>query len=480
MNNATSHWRRHAQQWRAAWSQRASGKALAATRDAQAFLPAALSVQAVPPHPLPLWTARSLMALFAALLAWACLGRVDIVAVASGRVIAAQRSQRIQSLGDGLVHKLWVRDGDRVQAGQLLLQLDATDAQAERERIQEAWRAASSEDWRAQALLSAMERGALLRGAVAPASAGVPDRALTWTLGDAQRAEALLRAEWADIQGRLARSQAEVQQRQSEGDTAHAVFDKLQSRLPWARRREADYRLLVEKGFISGHATEDRTRERIELERDLAAQAARLREVAAARVHAVQSLSALRAEIRRSLHERATQARTQREQLLAEATKAWQRQRLTELRSPVKGTVQQLQVHAPGVVVTAGQELMVVASDADRLTAQVAIANQDMGFVHQGQAVTVKLEAFPFTRHGTLPATVAVLGADAAVDQRSGQATYPAHLTLERSSLLVDGREVALTPGMNLTAEIKTGRRRLIDYLLSPVQSLADESLRER
>lgn len=480
MSAGASRWRRHARQWRVAWSQRCAGDASVNSRDAQAFLPAALSVQAVPPHPLPLWTARTLVLLFVVLLGWACWSRVDIVAVASGRVVAAQRSQSIQSLGDGLVHRVWVRDGDRVQAGQLLLQLDATDAQAEVERIQEAWRAASSEAWRAQTLLRAMERSAPFRGLAASAPTGVPDRALAWTPADAQQAEAQLGAEWADIQGRLARSQAELQQRQSEGDTARAVFDKLQAGLPWARQREADYRLLVEKGFISGHATQDRTRERIELERDLATQAARLREAAAARAHAVQALSAQRAEIRRSLHERATQARTQREQLLAEAAKARQRQRLTELRSPVQGTVQQLQVHAPGAVVTGGQELMVVAPDADRLTAQVAIANQDMGFVHSGQAVTVKLEAFPFTRHGTLPATVAVVGADAAVDPRSGQATYPAYLSLERSSLLIDGREVVITPGMNLIAEIKTGRRRLIDYLLSPAQALADESLRER
>ena len=131
-------------------------------------------------------------------------------------------------------------------------------------------------------------------------------------------------------------------------------------------------------------------------------------------------------------------------------------------------------------LVTGGRALLVVVPDADRVTAQVHIANQDMGFVRQGQAVTVKLEAFPFTRHGTLPATVAVLGADAAVDERTGQATYPAYLTLARSSVVVEGREVPITPGMNVVAEIKTGQRRLIEYLISPVQTLADESLRER
>jgi hemolysin D len=97
--------------------------------------------------------------------------------------------------------------------------------------------------------------------------------------------------------------------------------------------------------------------------------------------------------------------------------------------------------------------------------------------VDEGQPA---LSGFPFTRHGTLPAKVAVLGADATVDERSGQATFPAYLTLERSTLMVEGRELPITPGMNLVAEIKTGRRRLIDYLLSPVQALADESLRER
>src|SRR5690606_24705021 len=156
----------------------------------------------------------------------------------------------------------------------------------------------------------------------APKLAGVPDRGLDWTLADARRAEEQLLAEWVDIQARQAQAQAQVQQRQMERDTAQAVLDKLQSCLPWVRQREADYRSLVEKGFMSSHATQDRTRERIELERDLATQEARLREAGTARVYALQALSALRADIRRSVLERSTQARTQREQLLSEAAKA--------------------------------------------------------------------------------------------------------------------------------------------------------------
>lgn len=480
MARRSSGWAHHLRALRTAWARRFDGEPAHGSPQALAFLPARLSVQESPPHPLPLWTARALMGLFAVVLAWSWFGQVDIVAVATGRVIVSERSHGIQPREDGLVHRVWVRDGDRVQAGQLLLELDATDARADGARVQEAWCAASSEAWRTGILLRALERGRLPDREVLQEPLPAPAQHLVWTPADARRATAQLRAEWADIQGRLTRARADAEQRRSEGETAHALLDKLQATLPMARQRESDYRLLVEKGFISGHATQDRTRERVELERDLATQQARWRELQLAQTHALQTLDAMKADIRRGLIEREAQARTQREQLQAEAMKVGQRQRLTELRSPVNGTVQQLSVHNGGAVVAGGQSLMVVVPEADRVTAQVSIANQDMGFVRPGQDVTVKLEAFPFTRHGTLPATVSVLGADAAVDERTGQASYPAYLKLGRSSLMADGREVTITPGMNLVAEIKTGRRRLIDYLLSPVQTLADESLRER
>lgn len=473
-------WRRHAGAFRRAWARRFEHVPSHASPDALAFLPAALSVQETPPHPLPLWTARTTVALFAVVLAWACLGQVDIVAVASGRIIVSERSKHIQSLEAGQVQRVWVRDGDRVRAGQLLVTLDGTVARADRARVQEAWRAARGDAWRASALLHALEQGALLEPQVDSDVEASVEAGLAWTPADARQATAQLRAEWSDIQSRLARAQAELEQRHSEGETAQAVLDKLRSSVLWARRREADYLALVDKGFISGHASQDRTRERIELERDITTQQARLRELEATRQQSVRALAALRADIQRGLFDRETQAKHQREQLVADATKAHQRERLTELRSPVNGTVQQLAVHTAGDIAASGQALMVVVPDAERVTAQVAIANQDMGFVRQGQAVTVKLEAFPFTRHGTLPATVSVLGADAAVDERTGQATFPAYLTLERATVMADGREVAITPGMNVVAEIKTGRRRLIDYLLSPVQALANESLRER
>lgn len=156
-----------------------------------------------------------------------------------------------------------------------------------------------------------------------------------------------------------------------------------------------------------------------------------------------------------------------------------QQARLAQLVAPVDGTVQQVAVHTDGGVVTPAQVLMVIVPNDAQVTAEVVVDNKDIGFVGAGQAAAIKLETFPFTRYGTVAATVKSVVADAVNDEKRG-AIFPAVLSLDRASIDVDGKRINLSPGMNLTAEIKTGKRRVIEYLLSPVQRHVDESLKER
>jgi hemolysin D len=146
--------------------------------------------------------------------------------------------------------------------------------------------------------------------------------------------------------------------------------------------------------------------------------------------------------------------------------------------SPTQGLAP-MAVHLVGGVVTSAQPLMVVVPEGAGLNAEVSIANLDIGFVQAGQAAVVKLETFAYTRYGTVPATVSLVTADAVTDEKKGS-FYPATLRLGQQDMLIDGRRVRLSPGMNITAEIKTGQRRIIEYLLSPVQRAAGEALRER
>ena len=232
--------------------------------------------------------------------------------------------------------------------------------------------------------------------------------------------------------------------------------------------READFKRLVGEGFISGHATQDKTRERVELERDLATQRARLSEAQASAAETEQAKTAYRFETQRQLNDRHAQAVTKRIQLSADASKATQRERQTQLTVPVAGVIQQLAIHTVGGVVTSAQPLMIVVPDSPTVTAEITIANQDIGFVYAGQMAEVKLETFPYTKYGTVAARVDVVTADAVTDEKKGS-YYPATLTLSQRDMLIDGKRVNLSPGMNITAEIKTGQRRIIEFLLSPV-----------
>jgi hemolysin D len=246
-----------------------------------------------------------------------------------------------------------------------------------------------------------------------------------------------------------------------------------------ARQRETDFKALTDQGFMSGHAGQDRTRERIEQERDLATQQARLAEAQAASRETTLARAAYLAEIQRALSERQAQAILKRQQFTQELNKAQQRSRLTQLTAPVDGTVQQKAVHTEGGVATEAQVLMVIVPHDADVTAEVVVDNKDIGFVNAGQHATIKLETFPYTRYGTVDATVASVTADAVADEKRG-AIFPATLRLGQDAIDVDGKRIRLSPGMNITAEIKTGERRVIDYLLSPVQKAVGESLRER
>ena len=444
--------------FQAAWQARhelAGPKRLA---DEAAFLPAALSLQETPVHPAPRRATIVICALFAIALVWSVFGRIDIVAVAQGRIVVSDRTKTIQPLEVSVVAKVLVKDGDAVKAGQVLIELDATAANADQASVVEQLKAADAELQRTSTLLEALNTSSKPKG----------------NSNDAQ-----LQAEWQDITARQAKLAAEAQRREAEAATVREAIAKLEATVPLAKQREADVKGLAEQGFMNQHAGQDRSRERIELERDLALQRARLLEAQAAIAESRQNKAAYLAETQRTLRERQTQANLKRQQLAQERSKTEQRSRLTQLKAPVDGTVQQLAVHTAGGVVTPAQVLMIVVPKDAEVTAEVVLENKDIGFVREGQTVEVKLETFPFTRYGTVAATVTSLAADAVNDEKRG-AIFPATLKLSQTHLNVDGKRITLAPGMNLSAEIKTGQRRVIDYLLSPVQRASDESLKER
>ena len=152
---------------------------------------------------------------------------------------------------------------------------------------------------------------------------------------------------------------------------------------------------------------------------------------------------------------------------------------LTTIKAPVDGIIQEMEIHTVGGVVTPAQTLMKLVPSDSVLEVEAMVLNKDVGFVKEGQNVSVKIDSFPYTRYGTIRGELLHLSRDAVENEQLGL-IYIARISMSRDTIRVEDKDIRLSAGMSVSAEIKTGRRRLIEIILTPFKEYASESLRER
>ncbi len=462
-------YKRYAKIFHHAWLHRCETDAPGLRPHEAQFLPAALALRDTPVHPAPRIALWFIMTFALIALLWAIFGRIDVVATAVGKIIPNDRTKLIQPMETAVVKAIHVRDGQAVKQGQLLIELDATSAAADSERLRNEALTAQLEVLRAQALLSALEHGIPPR--LKPLSGADDARLLT--------EQSQTTGQYQEYQARQLQLQAEIARRRAELQTIQDQVEKLEQTAPIARQRAQDYQKLVQENFISRHGYLEREQARIEQEQDLASSRSRVAEIRAALKEAQQQQATLAAETRRQLLDQLNLAAQKAASLEQEWVKADQRDRLTRMTAPVAGTVQQLAVSTVGGVVTPAQALMVIVPKENVLEVEAMLPNKDIGFVNPGQEAEVKVETFPFTRYGTLHGKITQVSSDAIQDDKLGL-IYSTRVKLARDTLRVENKTVRLTPGMAVTVEVKTGTRRVIEYFLSPLLRVTSESLRER
>ena len=465
--------RRYGSVWKNVWSVRHLLDPPKRERDELAFLPAHLELTDTPVSAAARWCARLIM-LFALLaLIWAMVGQVDIVAVAPGKTSPGSRSKTIQPLETAVVDKIAVANGDHVEAGQVLMVLSGVGSDSDYSQSLHALQAARLTKLRLEAVVRAVETR----------KPPVLDEALAaqWALDAAQLAAARVLAS-NQYQAWFAQDeqmQTVLRGHQASLQATSAQVRKLEKTLEIEQKRTADYQSLMERNFISRHAYYDQQSKTIQHQNDLASQRSQLAQIQESIREAEQNRVLNTETLTRDTLDQLRQVNEQIQQLAEQTSRALQRKEWMTLRSPVAGTVQQLATHTVGGVVTAAQPVMVIVPDDGQMEVEAMIQNKDIGFVKTGQDVVLKIESFPYTRYGYLSGTVKNVSFDAIADEKAGL-VFAALIALDRNHLVIDGQKVELTAGMNVTAEIKTGKRRVIDYIFSPLQTTVDESLKER
>lgn len=436
------------------------------------FAPDVLRIQATPPHPLPRAVLGTALALFAAALAWAALGRLDIVAVAHGKLMPKSYLKIVQPAEAGVVKEILVQEGERVKAGQVLIRMDTTLAAADQEALH-------LEYLRKSLALRRMD--AELGGRVLARAANEPEALF-------REVHAQYLANRQALAASVAQEQAAHEHARQEMSVARETQLKLEQVLPHYRDQDEAYRKLVNRGFAGKLAATDKNRELIEKEQDLRAQAFIIAREEAAMDQSEKRVAQIRSDYLRKLRSEREEISERVEKLRQELAKQGHRGSLLELKAPQDGLVKDLATHTVGTVAQPGAILMTLVPAADTLRAEVWLSNDDVGFVRPGQAVRVKLSAFQFQKYGMLDGKVEQVAADAMEpqdnsarpDKSQQPLAYRTLVSLDTQRLVADGVVYSLAAGMQASVEIRLGERSVLEYLLSPVQKAFHEAGRER
>jgi hemolysin D len=459
---------------------------------ARQFLPASLEILETPASPVGRAVGGTIILFFAIAVVWSIFGHVDIIATAPGKIVPTGRTKTIQPLEAGIVAAIHVRDGDHVGAGEVLVELDKTVAQAEHDHVLKDLVASRLDVARLSALRDGFNATVVPQEFKAPAGASQADIARTKSAMSAQASEQL---------AKLASINRQMEQKQAEEQSVRAAIAKIEATLPLVQEEASVREKAMQIQFGNRIAYLDAQTKLVDQQNERTVQQRKIVEIEAARQALEQQLDQTRSGYEHQVLNDLSDAEKKVAEFGEDLIKAEQKVDQQVLRSPIDGTVQQLAIHTVGGVVTPAQQLMIIVPTESHLEVEAMISNRDIGFISVGQQAELKIDTFNFTRYGLLHGTVVSVSQDAIVrdkpagknDGRKGvgnlsessepegqELLYSARVSLDETRMQIDDRMVNLEPGMAVTTEIRTGRRRIIEFLMSPLVRYRQESLRER
>ena len=432
------------------------------------FLPAILEVTETPPSPVGRMVMWTIVILLLAGFLWSVFGTVDEVAVATGKVIPVGQVKTIQSKDKGIIKNIYVKEGDYVHAGDLLIELDPTSTGADLDSLKKRM---------AYFALDIERLNAELTGA-----AFAPKLSPDLEEKDILAQTALYQSRTSQHRAELSAAKMTIDQKQAALRSEETNYQKYQGMLDIAQDKEARLGSLVKENAIAEFQLLEQQSQTINLGKTVEAQVDLIEKARAELAEANQRLANVDATYKKDIMTNLVEARKQYYALAEEIKKADENSRLSKIIAPVDGRINQLAMHTVGGIVTDAQALMIIVPDDVVMELEVWADNKDIGFINLGQTAEVKVQTFNFQKFGVVDAEVAEISPDA-LEDRSNQEKdkkYRLALTMTKQDMIVGGKSIPLSPGMEVTAEIKIKTKRIIDFFLDPFRQYTSEALRER
>lgn len=430
------------------------------------FLPPSLEIETTPPSPVRRALIWIIFGLTISAFVWAYFGKVDEVAVARGKVIPDGRVKVIQPMETGVIKAIHVQEGQMVKEGQLLIELDPTIKQADVESSAKALSIHAADKERLIAELKGETTGGR-----------------QWAIGNKNKAKGIneFQKKLKDARESEYKSKEEalrlvIAQKDNALQASEAILKKLEKTSAILIEQEAAYRKLYEKDFIARADLLEKQKEFHTTVNEFEAQKKIVKQAIDSLDEAKKNLETLKKEREKALLTDIVEKEKNIIAIEGEAIKAKKRYELEKLCSPVSGTVHGIASYTIGGVVTPAQPIVTIVPDGTPLVVEAMALNKDIGFLKEGQKAEVKLDTFPFQKYGTIKGKVVSISPDAFEDEKMGP-VYKIKIEMERLYIAVDSKKVPVSPGMAVSVEVKTNKRRIIEFFLSPIVKYADESL---
>jgi HlyD family secretion protein len=421
----------------------------------------------------PLYTrvlAGALTAIVMGTIGWAYLSKIDEVAVAQGEIIPTSQIRPVRALEGGVIREIKVKEGDRVKQGDVLIEQDPELSKTEVDRLQ--------------------QNVALIRQDVARLEAESKGSSSSGSAIQDQLIASRLR----EFDTRQATANADAQRQVAVIGEARAKLTRLQENLNSAKatlinaeERESSLRQLVEQegavprfDYLQSKDQLTEAQNQISsLTQDIVAQQQSIQQAEQAYTGAQQSANRLSSERQSEILTQMNQRRQDLTELEGQLKQAQVKAKGQVIVAPISGKIYNIQTSLAERTISPGQDLLSILPDSHDLLVEAKVLNRDVGFIKEKMRVKVKVATFPFQEFGTIDGEVLKLTPNATLDKDLGL-VYTVRVMLKRKTINVEGKDVELTPGMAVTAEVVTRKRSILTFMLEPITRRFSEALTER